>query len=228
MPEIALIGAGTMGSAIGSRLLEQGCALTFFDVAKDAGPDPGGTGRQAGAVPGRGGARCAVYPDQPQQRGYCRGSACSAAGRHCGRRRSRQAADRHVEHRSGPHPASWPRGSSDPIAAWAGSMLPCPAVHQQRAWATLTLMLGGAADIARADPVLRCSLLAAHISAPRARGRRSSWSTSSCARPISSPSPKRCVLPRQRHRRHADPRCAGRWTGGFGDPAGVYGQDGAA
>ncbi len=39
MPEIALIGAGTMGSAIGSRLLEQGCALTFFDVAKDAGPD---------------------------------------------------------------------------------------------------------------------------------------------------------------------------------------------
>ncbi len=38
-PAIAMIGAGTMGSAIGSRLLDEGCALSFFDVAEQAGAD---------------------------------------------------------------------------------------------------------------------------------------------------------------------------------------------
>lgn len=36
---VALIGAGVMGSAIGVRLLDQGCALAFFDPAPGAGAE---------------------------------------------------------------------------------------------------------------------------------------------------------------------------------------------
>ena len=39
MTNVAIIGAGVMGSAIGSRLLDEGCALSFFDVSQDAGGD---------------------------------------------------------------------------------------------------------------------------------------------------------------------------------------------
>ncbi len=35
----AMIGAGVMGSAIGCRLLEQGCSLSFFDPSPDAGAE---------------------------------------------------------------------------------------------------------------------------------------------------------------------------------------------
>lgn len=37
MSNIAVIGAGTMGSAIGGRLLREGCALSFFDLSSEAG-----------------------------------------------------------------------------------------------------------------------------------------------------------------------------------------------
>jgi 2-hydroxy-3-oxopropionate reductase len=36
---VALIGAGVMGSAIGMRLLEQGCQLAFFDLSPEAGAE---------------------------------------------------------------------------------------------------------------------------------------------------------------------------------------------
>jgi 2-hydroxy-3-oxopropionate reductase len=39
MISVALIGAGVMGSAIGVRLLEQGCALAYFDPAPGAGAE---------------------------------------------------------------------------------------------------------------------------------------------------------------------------------------------
>lgn len=39
MTKVAMIGAGVMGSAIGSRLLDEGCTLSFFDVAQEAGGD---------------------------------------------------------------------------------------------------------------------------------------------------------------------------------------------
>jgi len=39
MTTVAMIGAGVMGSAIGSRLLDEGCTLAFFDVSHDAGSD---------------------------------------------------------------------------------------------------------------------------------------------------------------------------------------------
>lgn len=37
--KIGLVGAGVMGSAIGARLLDEGCALTFFDLAESAGQE---------------------------------------------------------------------------------------------------------------------------------------------------------------------------------------------
>lgn len=37
MIAVAVIGAGVMGSAIGSRLLDEGCRLSFFDPATDSG-----------------------------------------------------------------------------------------------------------------------------------------------------------------------------------------------
>lgn len=39
MTSVALIGAGVMGSAIGVRLLQQGCTLSFFDPAPGAGAE---------------------------------------------------------------------------------------------------------------------------------------------------------------------------------------------
>ena len=39
MIKVALIGAGMMGSAIGARLLDEGCGLCFFDVAQAAGAE---------------------------------------------------------------------------------------------------------------------------------------------------------------------------------------------
>jgi len=39
MIKVALIGAGMMGSAIGARLLDEGCDLRFFDVAQAAGAE---------------------------------------------------------------------------------------------------------------------------------------------------------------------------------------------
>lgn len=39
MTSVAIIGAGTMGSAIGSRLLDEGCSLSFFDTFDGAGAE---------------------------------------------------------------------------------------------------------------------------------------------------------------------------------------------
>ena len=52
MTTAAIIGAGTMGSAIGARLLEQGCALSFFDASDSAGGElaDGGASRCASAA----------------------------------------------------------------------------------------------------------------------------------------------------------------------------------
>lgn len=37
MHNVAIIGAGVMGTAIGTRLLEQGCSVSFFDPSAEAG-----------------------------------------------------------------------------------------------------------------------------------------------------------------------------------------------
>ncbi|WP_120075901.1 NAD(P)-dependent oxidoreductase [Aurantiacibacter odishensis] len=51
MTKVAMIGAGVMGSAIGSRLLDEGCTLSFFDVSQDAGGDLAGRGGIRAASP---------------------------------------------------------------------------------------------------------------------------------------------------------------------------------
>ncbi|MWV26931.1 NAD(P)-dependent oxidoreductase [Aurantiacibacter rhizosphaerae] len=51
MTKVAMIGAGVMGSAIGSRLLDEGCTLSFFDVSQDAGGDLAGRGGSRAASP---------------------------------------------------------------------------------------------------------------------------------------------------------------------------------
>ena len=52
MTTAAIIGAGTMGSAIGTRLLRQDCALRFFDASPEAGGEliTGGAARCASAA----------------------------------------------------------------------------------------------------------------------------------------------------------------------------------
>lgn len=52
MTSISIIGAGTMGSAIGMRLLDEGCSLTFFDLSPKAGGElveRGGTRAESAA-----------------------------------------------------------------------------------------------------------------------------------------------------------------------------------
>ena len=51
MTSIAIIGAGTMGSAIGSRLLGEGCTLAFFDPSEDAGAELAGLGGTRSSSP---------------------------------------------------------------------------------------------------------------------------------------------------------------------------------
>lgn len=49
--KIAIVGAGTMGCAIGSRLLDEGCTLSFFDLAPDAGAELTQKGARRAASP---------------------------------------------------------------------------------------------------------------------------------------------------------------------------------
>lgn len=51
MIRVALIGSGVMGSAIGHRLLEQGCELSFFDPAPAAGQELLDNGASRAASP---------------------------------------------------------------------------------------------------------------------------------------------------------------------------------
>ena len=60
MPNVAIIGAGTMGSAIGSRLLDEGCELAFFDSSPDAGAELAGSGAIRALSPAQA-ARAADY-----------------------------------------------------------------------------------------------------------------------------------------------------------------------
>ena len=57
MMHVGLIGAGMMGSAIGARLLDEGCTLTFFDVAQGAGEELAARGAMCAASPAEAAAR---------------------------------------------------------------------------------------------------------------------------------------------------------------------------
>mgnify|MGYP000541819645 CR=1 FL=1 len=49
--QVGLIGAGVMGSAIGARLLESGCALAFYDLSPNAGGELLAAGARRAANP---------------------------------------------------------------------------------------------------------------------------------------------------------------------------------
>lgn len=152
MTAIAMIGAGVMGSAIGSRLLDEGCALRFFDVTEDAGADLLERGATRASSPAEAAAEAEFVftslnsADIVELAVFGEGGVCEAA-----------SADKLLIDMSSIDPARTAamakRLRETTGMGWVDAPLSggAPAAREGR----MTLMLGGsAADVERADPVL--------------------------------------------------------------------------
>ncbi len=165
--KVALIGAGVMGSAIGARLLDEDCALAFYDIAPAAGGELAARGARRAGSPADAAAGAEFVLLSLNSADHVELAVFGADG---------------VAESGGPAALLLDFSSIDPartgaMAArlraecgmgWVDSPLSggAPAARAGR----MTLMLGGAeADIARAEPLL--ALLSArrtHLGGPGA------------------------------------------------------------